>query len=102
MRNFVAATVAATLIASSALAATDVSPLPAGKPAGVKKAQEEDNTVWWVVGVGFVAAGIGLLASGDSNGSLAAGTVVTTTSSTAGGGTTTTTTTTTKAATTST
>jgi len=72
MRTFVAATVAATLIATSALAAVTVSPLPSGKPAGVKKAQEADNTVWWVVGLGAVAAGVGLVASGNS-------TVVTTT-----------------------
>jgi hypothetical protein len=71
MRTFVAATVAATLIATSALAAV-TSPLPSGKPAGVKKAQEADNTVWWVVGLGAVAAGVGLVASGNS-------TVVTTT-----------------------
>ena len=72
MRTFVAATLAATLIATSALAAVSVSPLPSGKPAGVKKAQGEDNTVWWVVGLGAVAAGVGLVASGNS-------TVVTTT-----------------------
>jgi hypothetical protein len=95
MRNFVAATVAATMIASSAFAATDTGPLAVGKPAGVKQAQDkDDNTVWYVVGLGFVAAGIALVASGDSNGSLAPGTVTTTTSSA--------TTTTTKAATTST
>ena len=80
MRNFVAATVAASFIASSAIAATDTGPLPVGKPAGVKKAQTEDNTVWWVVGLGFVAAGIGLVASGDSDGNLAPGTVSTSTS----------------------
>jgi hypothetical protein len=72
MRTFVAATVVATMIATSALAAVTVSPLPSGKPAGVKKAQDTDNTVWWVVGLGAVAAGIGLVASGNS-------TVVTTT-----------------------
>lgn len=82
MRNFVAATVAASFIASSAIAATDSGPLPAGKPAGVKKAQE-DETVWWVVGLGFVAAGIGLVASGDSNNNLAPGSVTTSTSTAA-------------------
>jgi hypothetical protein len=85
---------AATLIASSALAATAAGPLPAGKPAGVKQAQEEDNTVWWVVGVGVVAAGIALVASGDSDDAPGAGTVTPPT--------TTTTTSSTKAATTST
>jgi hypothetical protein len=82
MRKFVAATVAATLIASSALAATDTGPLPAGKPAGVRQAQDDDNTVWWVVGIGVVAAGIALVASGDSNNSLTSGTVTTTATST--------------------
>ena len=92
MRNFVAATLAVTMIASSAIAATDTGPLPAGKPAGVRQAQDNDNTVWWVVGLGFVAAGIALVASGSSNNNLAPGTVTTTT----------TTATTTKATTTST
>jgi len=82
MRNFVAATVAASFIASSAIAATDSGPLPAGKPAGVKKAQQ-DETVWWVVGLGFVAAGIGLVASGDSNNNLTPGSVTTSTSTAA-------------------
>jgi hypothetical protein len=82
MRNFVAATLAASLIASTAIAATDSGPLPAGKPAGVKKAQE-DETVWWVVGLGFVAAGIGLVASGDGNNNLTPGSVTTSTSTAA-------------------
>jgi hypothetical protein len=96
MRNFVAATVAATLIASSALAATDSGPLAAGKPTGVKQAQDfNDNTVWYIVGFGVVAAGIAIVASGNSNGALAAGTTTTTTTTSSA-------TTTTKAATTST
>jgi uncharacterized membrane protein len=66
MRTFVAATLAATLIATSAFAAVTVSPLPSGKPAGLKKAQDADNTVFWVVGLGFVAAGVALVASGNS------------------------------------
>jgi hypothetical protein len=93
MRNFVAATMAAIMFASSAIAATDTGLLPAGKPAGVKQAQDKDDTVWWVVGLGFVAAGIALVASGSSNGNLASGTVTTTSTST---------TTTTRATTTST
>ena len=72
MRTFVAATVVATMIATSALAAVTASPLPPGKPAGVKKAQDADNTVWWVVGLGAVAAGVGLVASGNGNGTVAA------------------------------
>ena len=78
MRNFVAATVAATLIATSALAATDGGSLAPGKPAGVKHAQfTGDNTVWWLVGLGVVAAGIALVASGSNNNSLTSGTVPT-------------------------
>jgi len=98
MRKLVAATVAATLIASSALAATDSGPLAAGKTAGVKQAQaSDDNTVWYIVGLGVVAAGIAIIASGNSNGALAVGTTTTTTTTP-----TTAATTTTKAATTST
>ena len=96
MRNFVAAIAAATLIASSALAATDSGPLAAGKPAGVKHAQDaNDNTVWYIVGFGVVAAGIAIVASGNSNGALATGSLTTTTTTTSSA-------TTTKAATTST
>ncbi len=76
MRTFVAATVAATVIASSAFAATGASTtLAPGKPAGVQHAQGADNTVWYLVGFGFVGAGFGLLASGDSDGSIVPGTV---------------------------
>ena len=72
MRTFVSATLVATLLATSALAAETISPLPSGKAAGVKKAQDADNTVWWVVGLGAVAAGVGLVASGNGNGTVAA------------------------------
>ncbi len=67
MRTFVAATVAATMIATSALAATDVGSLAHGKPAGVVHAQDADNTVWWLVGLGAVAAGIAFVASGNND-----------------------------------
>jgi hypothetical protein len=96
MKNLCAVVAAASLLATSALAQT---PLAPGKPAGLLQAQEkDDNTLLYVAGIGLVAAGIGLLASGSSNNG-AASSVATT-----GGGTTTTTTTTTttKAATTST
>lgn len=76
MRTFVAATVAATMIATSAFAATEGSALAPGKPAGVKHAQDmSDTTVWWLVGLGVVAAGIGLVASGSSNSPVVVGTV---------------------------
>lgn len=84
MRNFVAATLAATLFVSSAIAATDSGPLPAGKPSGVKQAQDaNDNTIMYVVGFGIIAAGVAFVASGNSNDTLAAGTInnTTTTSS---------------------
>ena len=74
MRNFVVATVAATLIATSAFAATDVgAPLPAGNAAGVKKAVGEDPTIWYLVAGGFVVAGFALIAS-NGNSTLVTGT----------------------------
>ena len=66
MRTFVAATVVAALIATSALAAATVSPLPSGKPAGVKKAMVDDNTLMYGVGLGAIAVGVILIASGNS------------------------------------
>ena len=66
MRTFVAATAAVVMIATGALAATSA-PLPSGHPAGVKKAQSEDSTLYWVAGLGVIAAGVGLVASGNSS-----------------------------------
>ena len=80
MRNLVAAVMAASLVASSALAAPATGPLAAGKPAGVKQAQDmNDSTVWYIVGLGVVAAGVAIVASGNSNGPLASGSLTTTT-----------------------
>lgn len=67
MRLFIAATVAASLFATNLLAAEAVSPLPAGKPAGVQKADAADGSLWWILGVGVVAAGIAIVASGGGN-----------------------------------
>jgi hypothetical protein len=78
MRNFVAATVAATLIATSAFAATATAPLPSGKAAGTKKAQAEDNTVWYLVAGGFIIGGAALIGTGGGS-SLVTGTLSTTT-----------------------
>jgi len=79
MRGFVAATMAATLMVSSAFAATDAVPLAPGKSAGIKQAQAaDDNTIWYIVGLGVVAAGIAIVASGNSNGALVSGTTSTT------------------------
>jgi hypothetical protein len=60
MRIFGAAVLAASLLATNAFAATT---LPAGKPAGVKKAQMEGNALLIVAGVGLAGLGIGLAAS---------------------------------------
>jgi hypothetical protein len=75
MRIFGAAVLAASLLVTNAFAAT----LPAGKPAGVKKAQMEGNTLLIIAGVGLAGLGIGLAASSNSNGQ------VTTTTSTGTG-----------------
>jgi hypothetical protein len=75
MRTIGAAILASSLVISSAFAATNApakntqAPLPPGKPAGVKKAQAADNTLMLVLGLGVVAGGIALVASGTGNGS---------------------------------
>jgi hypothetical protein len=52
-RMLIAATVAATFFATNLLAAETVSPLAPGKPAGVTKAQANDNTtLYYILGVG--------------------------------------------------
>jgi hypothetical protein len=80
MRTIGAILLASSLIASSAFAATDASaPLTPGKPAGVKQAQSTDNTLLLVLGLGVVAGGIALVATGNSN---KAPTTITTTTST--------------------
>ena len=71
MRILGAAILASSLVVSSAFAATDsAAPLAPGKPAGVKQAQMEGNTLLLVLGVGVVAGGIALVASGSGNGSV--------------------------------
>ena len=65
MRTFGAAVLAASLLVTNAFAATT---LPAGKPAGVKKAQMERNTLLIVAGVGLAGLGIGLAASTGGGG----------------------------------
>ena len=52
-RMLIAATVAATFFATNLLAAETASPLAPGKPAGVTKAQANDNTtLYYVLGAG--------------------------------------------------
>lgn len=67
MRNFYALLTAAALLSSSALAASTDAPLAPGKPAGVRAAQDGDNTVFVIIGLGAVAAGIALIASDNGN-----------------------------------
>ena len=66
MRTLIALALSTTLIASTALAA-DVSPLAAGKPAGVKQAQL-GTTGWVLIGVGGLVAIVGIAASTGGNG----------------------------------
>ena len=64
MRTFLSV-VLATLLTSSALAADGA--LAPGKPAGVKQAQDQDNTLLYVAGLGLVAAGIAIAASSGND-----------------------------------
>ena len=81
MRIFGAAILAASLLVTNAFATT----LPAGKPAGVKVAQMEHNTILIVGAVGLAALGIALAAS--DNGSAVYTTTKTTTSTSTSTGT---------------
>ena len=66
MRTLGAAIAAGSLLVTSAFAAT---PLPVGKPAGVHRAQFEDqNAILIVTGVGLAALGIALAASAGGGG----------------------------------
>jgi hypothetical protein len=67
MRIFGAAILATSLVATSAFAATT---LPAGKPAGVKKAQMDmnNNALLIIGGIGLAGLGIGLAASQNGGG----------------------------------
>ena len=67
MRIFGAAILATSLLVTNAFAATT---LPAGKPAGVKKAQDRDtnNMLLIIGGIGLAGLGIGLAASGSGGG----------------------------------
>jgi len=65
MRIFGAAILAASLLVTNAFAAET---LTAGKPAGVKKAQMENNAVLIIGGVGLAGIGIGLAASSNGGG----------------------------------
>jgi len=80
MRILGAAILAASFLVTNAFAATT---LPAGKPAGVKKAQMEGNNALLIIGgVGLAGLGIGLAASSNGGGptTITTATVSTTTS----------------------
>lgn len=80
MRTIGAVIVASSLIVSSAFAATDANaPLTPGKPAGVKQAQAMDNTLLLVLGLGIVAGGIALVATGNGHNTPTATTTTTAT-----------------------
>jgi len=78
MRILGAAILATSLVVTNAFAATT---LPAGKPAGVKKAQDMDhNTLLIIGGVGLAGLGIGLAASQNGGGPTAFATTTSTSS----------------------
>jgi len=80
MRIFGAAILAASLLVTNAFAETS---LPAGKPAGVKKAQEDNrNTIMIISGIGLAGLGIGLAASSNGGGPTTFTTPATTTTTT--------------------
>jgi hypothetical protein len=68
MRTLIAVALSTTLLASSAFAADSAGPLAVGKPAGVKQAQSEGNTLWVLAGVGVLVA-VGVAVASSSNGS---------------------------------
>ena len=66
MRIFGATILAASLLVTNAFAADT---LTAGKPAGVKKAQENNSNMLLIIGgIGLAGVGIGLAASGSGGG----------------------------------
>jgi len=68
MKGLITTALALTLAASAAMAADTAAPLPAGKPAGVKQAQNTGDKTLWIVGAAAIAgAGIGLAVSGGDN-----------------------------------
>ena len=77
MRIIGAVLLATSLLVTNAFAATTLS---AGKPAGVKKAQTEGNTLLIVGGIGLAGLGIGLAASSNGGGPTAVTTAPITTS----------------------
>ena len=80
MRIFGAAIMAASLLVTNAFAETT---LTAGKPAGVKKAQEDNRDTIMIIGaIGLAGLGIGLAASSNGGGPTVFTTPTTTTTTT--------------------
>ena len=74
------AAILASLVVTNAFAATT---LPAGKPAGVKKAQMENSNALLIIGgIGLAGLGIGLAASQNGGGPTAVTTATVGTTST--------------------
>jgi hypothetical protein len=65
MRIFGVALLAASLVVTNAFAATTLS---AGKPAGVKKAQAQNNMLLIIGGIGLAGVGIALASSSNGGG----------------------------------
>jgi hypothetical protein len=82
MRTIVAAFLVTTLSASAAFALPDTGPLPAGKPAGVRQAQEDGHTMLFIAGAALVGIGIALAVSDNGNNNTTPTTSVSTTSTT--------------------
>ena len=68
MRTLIASALSLALLASGAMAES-TGPLAPGKPAGVKKAQDQGNTTALIIITGIVVGGlaIGLATSSDGN-----------------------------------
>lgn len=65
MRRLIAVALATSLIASNAIAAENTGALAPGKPAGVKQAAISGGSFFWILGLAFLGAGIGIAASGN-------------------------------------
>jgi len=79
MRLFISAVLATALFASNTMAAETGNSLAPGKPAGVKSAQQVDNTVVIGLGVALIGAGIAIAASSGNNHNVSGTTTTTTT-----------------------
>ena len=82
MRNLVAALLSVSLMTASAFAAD--AGLAPGKPAGVRKAQEMNQTAWIII-TGIVAAGVAIGLSTSSDGTPGGPVTLTTVPSTTAG-----------------